>query len=167
MISRQSVHTLGAATSNPVPASAAATFEPSGVLAQELAKFLESAIAYCEIAPGTRLTEEDVSVRYHVSRSPVREAFRLLASDGLVMLSARRGIRVTPVNRRDLAEVQVCRIELEGLAAAQAALQASAADLAELRAIVERMAGALEAQDARGYFEQNVAFSSKINSQVG
>ena len=99
----------------------AARFRPSGVLAEELARYIESEIIFCEIAPGTRLTEEDISARYGLSRSPVREAFRLLAADGLVVLSARRGIRVTPVSRRDLAEVQGCRIELEGLAAAQAA----------------------------------------------
>ena len=138
-------------------------FAPSGVLAQELAKFLEAEIVFCEIAPGARLTEEDVSARTGISRSPVREAFRLLAADGLVVLSARRGIRVAPVSRRDLAEVQTCRIELEGLAAAEAALNAASADLSGLRAIVERMAAALDARDVREYFNQNVAFTTRIH----
>ena len=144
-----------------------AQFRAAGVLAYELARFLESAIVFCEIAPGARLTEEDVSARYGISRSPVREAFRLLAADGLVVLSARRGIRVTPVSRRDLAEVQACRIELEGLAASEAALHAGAADLAELRAIVERMAAALEAGDVRRYFSHNVAFTTRIHVASG
>lgn len=145
----------------------AARFQPSGVLAEELARFLESGIIFCEIAPGSRLTEEDISARHGLSRSPVREAFRLLAADGLVVLSARRGIRVTPVSRRDLAEVQGCRIELEGLAAAQAATHAGAADLAELRAIVEQMAAALAAGDVREYFGRNVAFTTRIHVASG
>ncbi len=147
-----------------VPAS---RFRPSGVLAEELARFLESEIIFCEIAPGARLTEEDISARHGLSRSPVREAFRLLAADGLVVLSARRGIRVTPVSRRDLAEVQGCRIELEGLAASQAAAHAGAADLAELRAIVEQMAAALAAGDVRAYFGRNVAFTTRIHVASG
>lgn len=151
-----------------LPAAApVARFKPSGVLAEELARFLESEIIFCEIAPGTRLTEEDVSARHDLSRSPVREAFRLLAADGLVVLSARRGIRVTPVSRRDLAEVQGCRIELEGLAAFQAAQHASAINLAELRLIVEKMAAALGAGDVREYFRQNVAFTARIHLASG
>ena len=145
----------------------AAKFRPSGVLAEELARYIESEIIFCEIAPDTRLTEEDISARYGLSRSPVREAFRLLAADGLVVLSARRGIRVTPVSRRDLAEVQGCRIELEGLAAAQAAAHAGAADLAELRAIVEQLAAALDAGDVRAYFNRNVAFTTRIHIASG
>lgn len=143
-------------------APATPKFAPSGVLAAELAKFLEAEIVFCELVPGARLTEEDISARTGISRSPVREAFRLLAGDGLVVLSARRGIRVAPISRRDLAEVQTCRIELEGLAAAEAALNATQDDLAALRAIVERMAVALAARDVRGYFEQNVAFTTRI-----
>ena len=141
----------------------ASKFAPSGLLAQDLAKFLEAEIVFCEIAPGARLIEEDVSARTGISRSPVREAFRLLAADGLVVLSARRGIRVAPVSRRDLAEVQTCRIELEGLAAAEAALNAASSDLSGLRAIVERMAAALDARDVREYFNQNVAFTTRIH----
>ncbi|MBL8381703.1 MAG: GntR family transcriptional regulator [Burkholderiales bacterium] len=137
------------------------------MLADELARFLQSEIVFGEIAPGARLTEEDISARYGLSRSPVREAFRLLAADGLVVLSARRGIRVTPVSRRDLAEVQGCRIELEGLAAFQAAEHAAAADVAELQAIVEKMAAALSAGDVRGYFSQNVAFTTRIHLATG
>ena len=152
---------------HPPAAAPAARFKPSGVLAYELARFLESGIIFCEIPPGARLTEEDISARHGLSRSPVREAFRLLAADGLVVLSARRGIRVTPVSRRDLAEVQGCRIELEGLAAFQAAEHAGAADLAALRAIVEEMAQALAAGDVRAYFNCNVAFTNRIHLASG
>lgn len=148
-----------------VPAAlpAPVKFQPSGVLAQELARFLESEIVFCELAPGARLPEEEISARYGISRSPVREALRLLAADGLVVLSARRGIRVAPISRRDLGEVQTCRIELEGLAAAEAALSASTEDIAALREILERMAAALEANDVRDYFNRNVAFTARIH----
>jgi len=154
---------------SPLPSAPAEAvgFRPSGVLAQELARFLESAIVFCDLAPGERLTEEDVSARYGISRSPVREAFRLLAADGLVILSARRGIRVAPVSRRDLAEVQGCRVELEGLAAAQAAERAEAADLRALKDVLDRMEAALAAEDVREYFSQNVAFTARVHQATG
>ncbi len=164
------VHIFGAPPAgrqHPSAAAPAARFQPSGVLAEEIARFLESEIVFCEITPGARLTEEGISVRYNLSRSPVREAFRLLAADGLVVLAARRGIRVSPVSRRDLAEVQGCRIELEGLAAFQAVEHAGAADLAELSTIVEAMADALATGDVRGYFKHNVAFTTRIHLASG
>lgn len=161
------LHASPTERAHPPTAVPAARFRPSGVLAYELARFLESEIIFCEIPPGARLTEEDISARYGLSRSPVREAFRLLAADGLVVLSARRGIRVTPVSRRDLAEVQGCRIELEGLAAFQAAGHAGTADLAGLRTIVEEMAVALAAGDVREYFSRNVAFTTRIHLASG
>jgi DNA-binding GntR family transcriptional regulator len=144
--------------------AAPASFRATGSLAQELARFLEEQIVFCELAPGARLTEDDVCTRSGISRSPVREAFRLLAADGLVVHSARRGIRVSPVSRRDLAEVQACRIELEGLAAAEAARNASAPDRDALRAVLARMAAARDARDARTYFRENVAFTTLIHA---
>ena len=82
---------------------------------------LEEEIIFGRIKSRERLTEEMVAERYGVSRSPVREALRLLERDGLVMREARRGIWVSPMSQRDFDEVYMCRIELEGLVAKQAA----------------------------------------------
>ncbi len=86
-----------------------------------LAALLEQEIIFGRLPPSARLTEEEVALRYGVSRSPVREALRLLERDGLVLREARRGIWVAPLSLKDFDEIYACRIELEGLAADGAA----------------------------------------------
>ena len=85
-----------------------------------LRRQLEEEIVFGRLEPLARLTEEEVAARYGVSRSPVREALRLLEGDGLVHRAARRGIWVAPLSLRDFDEIYACRIPLEGLAAAGA-----------------------------------------------
>jgi DNA-binding GntR family transcriptional regulator len=70
----------------------------------QLEQALESAIVFGEMVPGTRVIEEEIAERYRVSRSPVREALRRLESDGLLVRDERRGMRITPMSRRDLDE---------------------------------------------------------------
>ncbi|MDJ0951098.1 MAG: GntR family transcriptional regulator [Alphaproteobacteria bacterium] len=136
-------------------------------IASELARVLEDAIIYGEIEPGTRLREEEVSVRYGVSRSPVREAFRLLERDGLAIRATRRGFKVSEVGRRDLREVYSCRVALEGLAAEQAAAARTQAQVAAMRRLLADMGAAKAARDARAYFAHNVALTGLIYEATG
>lgn len=151
-----------ASTAEP-PASADAAFRLPEVLAVELARALADRIVFLELAPGARITEEEVCGSYKVSRSPVREAFRLLEAEGLVIRASRRGVRVTPVGLADLEDVYTCRIALEGLAAAAAVRHLGTADLEALHALMARMEAALGARDARAFFDHNVAFLRRIH----
>ena len=93
----------------------------SAAIPEELARRLEEDIIFGKLAPHSRLTEEELALRFGVSRSPVREAIRLLERDGLVIREARRGIWVAPLSLKDFDEVYACRVGLEALAAASAA----------------------------------------------
>ncbi len=137
-------------------------FHIPDVLAKELAGFLEEQIVYGDIAPGTRLVEEDIVRRYNVSRSPVRETFRLLEQDGLLTRDRRRGVRVGLLSVADLDEIYACRIPLEGLAAESAALQRTDAHLPALEAAMAGLQTAFAEKDARAYFAQNVRLSGQI-----
>jgi DNA-binding GntR family transcriptional regulator len=88
--------------------------------ADELALALEEAIVSGEIAPGTILRQEQLSERYEVSRTPVREALRRLAALGLVSFVPNRGVRVRTLSRDELREAFLVRAELESLATALA-----------------------------------------------
>ena len=133
------------------------------VMPHALAEALESAIVFGELAPGGRIIEEEVAARYDVSRSPVRDALRRLEADGLVVREDHRGARVAPISRRDLDEVYQCRIELEGLAAQQAAKNwQSPADEAFLQKL-SAMRAAYKASDIRAYFTANVEFTDAIH----
>jgi DNA-binding GntR family transcriptional regulator len=123
----------------------------STAIPENLARMLEDEIIYGRLAPKTRLTEEDIAARYNVSRSPVREALRLLERDGLVMRAARRGIWVSPVTLRDFDDLYICRIELEALGAEHAALSRDAARKAEFADIRREMQAAKDAGDAKGF----------------
>lgn len=71
------------------------------------------------LAPDARIIGEDIAERFGVSRSPVRESIGLLERAGLIIRAERRGSRVSPVSRRDLAEVHARRVALEELAASE------------------------------------------------
>src|SRR6187397_3150257 len=87
-----------------------------GTKADDIAIVLEEAIVSGEIAPGTVLRQEQLSERYQVSRTPVREALRRLAALGLVSFVPNRGVRVRTLSRSELREAFLVRAELESLA---------------------------------------------------
>ncbi len=136
-------------------------FRRPDAIATELARALEEQILYGELAPETRLVEEEVAQRHGISRSPVREALRLLEQDGLVLREARRGIWVAPIGRADLDSVYSCRVALEGLAAEQAARARTPAHIEALRAALAAME---TAPDIRAYFRANVGFTEAVHA---
>lgn len=137
-------------------------FQIPDVLAKELARFLQDKIVYGELAPGVRLIEEDIVRRYNVSRSPVREAFRILEQDGLLVRDRRRGVRVGLLSVTDLDEIYACRLPLEGLAAEEAATHRTDAHLPGLEAAMDGLQAAFQASSVGEYFEQNVRLTDRI-----
>jgi DNA-binding GntR family transcriptional regulator len=128
--------------------------ETSDPIRHQVATHLERDILSWKLQPATRLTEEEVGGLYGVSRSPVREAFWLLERDGLLIREGRR-VLVAPVSVQDLDEVYSCRVVLDGLAVEQAAGSASAAQLQEMQALLDRMTAVAGERDNAAYFEVN------------
>ena len=87
-----------------------------GKRAAEIAKTLRRAIIAGELAPGAKLRQEELADRFAVSRIPVREALRLLESDGLVVFDPNKSARVAPISVADLREIYEMRIAAETLA---------------------------------------------------
>ncbi|TIU72046.1 MAG: GntR family transcriptional regulator [Mesorhizobium sp.] len=133
------------------------------VLGLELSNIIEHRIVYMEIMPGTHLTEQELCDEFQVSRSPVREAFRQLEANGLVVRHTRRGVRVTPMTETTLHNIYTCRVPLEGLAASNAALNATEDDLLSLEASLASMAKAMPNHDPRISFDSSVAFIDTIH----
>ncbi|MEU4512166.1 GntR family transcriptional regulator [Nonomuraea wenchangensis] len=96
---------------------------------------LRSLILSGQYAPGDRLAEVELAELLGVSRTPVREALRRLAAEGLVELVANKGARVVEYPRDDLESIFELRARIEGLAARQAALAATPEDADRLHAI--------------------------------
>ena len=115
--------------------------EAASTKADDVALELEQAIVSGEFAPGTVLRQEQLSTRYGVSRTPIREALRRVAALGLVSFEPNRGVRVRTLTRAELREAFLIRAELESLATEIAAERITRADLDELEAIEDRFAG--------------------------
>lgn len=94
------------------------------------------------LRPGERLTETDIAARLGISRTPVREAIRLLESDGLVTHTPRVGATVRSLDHAEITELYEMRAVLEGTAARFAARAAYDSETAELEAINREMTGA-------------------------
>lgn len=91
------------------------------------------------IPPGAQIRQTEISTRYGVSATPVREAMRLLEADGMIDYSPHRGATVTEMPKHDLHDLYLFRAEVEQLLVRLAVDRADAATVAQLRALHEEM----------------------------
>ena len=117
--------------------------------ADEIALKIEEAIVSGELQPGMVLRQEQLSERFAVSRTPIREALRRLAALGLVSFVPNRGVRVRTLSHEELREAFLVRAELESLATELAAPKMTEEDLAELEEAEARFSDATQALRAR------------------
>jgi DNA-binding GntR family transcriptional regulator len=97
-------------------------------LTEQVHQRLLDAICDGDLAPGARLTQEELAASLDVSRQPVLQALRLLKRDGFVIDTGRRGLMVSPLDPRVIADVYEVRATLDGLAARRAALAGAKLD---------------------------------------
>ena len=98
---------------------------------------LQRMIVHCELAPGQKLTEEELARSMDISRAPIREALNMLDRDGFVEISPRKGAVVTEVSDEEAREIWRCRLVLEPYAAREATPNIPQAELEKLLARVE------------------------------
>ena len=139
---------------SPEPAEAKAASEPR-LLANEVVERLRDLIVQGELAPGTKLNERVLCERLRTSRTPVREAIKFLASEGLVELLPNRGAIVTPITAATVREIFVVLGALEALAGELACANASDADIAEIRALHYQMLAHHARGELAAYFRCN------------
>lgn len=107
-------------------------------LRDKVAEEIRAAILSGHFKPGDRLIEDRLAEEFGVSRNPIREAMRTLASDGLIEVTARRGAVVASLSQREAEELLEVRATLEGANARLAARRRDPAVLAQLEAILAR-----------------------------
>jgi len=145
-----------AAASNPAARAPLA----ERALYEQVAEALRGRILAHTLAPGSWIDEQALAAQYGISRTPLREALKVLASEGLVTMKLRRGAYVTEVTERDLDEVYHLLALLESDAAVGVAESASDAQIAELAALHDE----LEAQvgDRDRFFAANERFHMRL-----
>src|SRR6476661_2715222 len=104
-------------------------------LYEEVAELLRQRIFRRELEPGSWIDEVKLAQEYGISRTPLREALKVLATEGLVTMKVRRGAYVTEVSDRDLVEVYHLLSLLESDAASVVARDGSDDELQELQAL--------------------------------
>lgn len=114
-----------------------------------------------------RINESQLCKQLGVSRTPVREALKVLASEGLVQLARHRGATVTALTPREMEDMLILMSRLEAFAGEEAARRASDGEIAAIRALHDRMVATFEGGARREYFQLNQAIHSAIVSAAG
>ena len=136
-------------------------------LHDELVERLRVLILEGELESGVKVPERALCERYGVSRTPLREALKVLAREGLVDLVPNRGATVTRLTVEDLDEVFPIMGALEALAGELACQHIEADRLREIERHHESMLGCYEARDLKGYFASNQAIHKLISAAAG
>jgi len=132
------------------------------LMADRVRGAIADAILSGQLKPGERLIELRLAAQLNVSRSPIREALRRLALEGLVVGEPHRGFRVTSLTRDDLIELYALRATLEALAARLAVRSATPSAIQRLGATVESMRSAARRRDMRRMAALDMTFHEMI-----
>jgi DNA-binding GntR family transcriptional regulator len=136
-------------------------------LHEQVANRLRQMLVENRIAPGAKLNERELSERLQVSRTPLREALRMLAAEGLVELLPNRGAVVAQMSTQDVSDSFEVIAGLEAQAGELAAVRITPAALAEIRALHYEMLAAYTRRDLPTYYRLNATIHTHINAAAG
>jgi DNA-binding GntR family transcriptional regulator len=132
-------------------------------LHDQVAARLRTMLVEGRIAPGAKLNERELSALLRVSRTPLREAIKLLGAEGLVDLLPNRGAVAVRLTEADVLHAFEVLASLEGLSGELAALRITEAETGEIRALHYEMLACFTRQDLSGYYRLNARIHEAIN----
>ena len=141
------------------------TFLAPRALYQQVAERLREQIFARALEPGSWIDEQKLAVDYGISRTPLREALKVLAVEGLVTMKVRRGAYVTEMSADDVHQVYRLLGLLEADAVAEVAERASDAEMAELQSLHDRLEKQVRQRDA--FFATNEQFHLRVLAIAG
>jgi len=118
------------------------------------------------LAPGSRLNERMLCEQLKVSRTPLREAFKTLAVEGLIVLQPNRGAVVAQMSEPEIEQTFEVMGALEGLSGELACARAQGGEIAEVRALHFEMLAAHARRDLPGYYKLNHTIHDRINAMA-
>jgi len=144
------------------------TEDMHGNRTQATADKLRQMIIAGDLRPGQRISEREIVEQLRgLSRTPLREALKILAVEGLVSITPNRGATVTALSMAEVEDILDVIIGLEGLAIERACQRIGGAELAEFDDLHRRMHEAFRAERLMDYFEINQAIHQKIVDAAG
>ena len=137
---------------------------PRAALHEQVVHRLRQMLVENRIAPGAKLNERELSEVLAVSRTPLREAIKMLAAEGLVELLPNRGAIAVELSEADVLNTFEVMSGLEAQSGELAAQRITDAELAEIRAMHYEMLAAYTRRDLPGYYRLNAAIHRAINA---
>ncbi len=131
-------------------------------LAEHIVRDLEEKIIIGTLEPGQRIIEESLCKKLGVSRSPVREALRILESQGFVRREPRKGVSVTWITQKEAENIYRIRANLESLATYLAVKEQDPEVLRKLKKIHSKMKELAEKENITAYFRLNLKFHETL-----
>lgn len=135
---------------------------PTTALYQEVAARLRERIFSQDLVPGVPIDEQALAEEFGISRTPLREALKVLHAEGLVVLEPRRGCFVTELDRQDIDEMFPLMAMLEGRCAYEAVRKASDEDIDRIEALHRELEKFAAAEDVEQYFALNCQFHELV-----
>ncbi|MDR3580421.1 MAG: GntR family transcriptional regulator [Oryzomonas sp.] len=127
-------------------------------LREKILENIRDAIISGAIKAGSKVSEPDLAERYGISRTPIREAFRQLESEGYLTVIPRRGAVVSEFSEKDVEEFYAIKSILEGYAARRACEKLTAKELDRLQTINDRLAELASHNDIKAFFKSHNDF---------
>ncbi len=140
---------------------------PQPALATQVHDAVLEAICSGALAPGERVTQEDLATRFGVSRQPVLQALMLLRQGGFLVDAGRKGVMVAPLDAAFVRNVYGVRAALDGAAARLAAREADAGAIETGRRLVERGRATLDDDSTRRTIEADIRFHQWLYEASG
>jgi DNA-binding GntR family transcriptional regulator len=137
---------------------------PRAALHEQVAHRLRQMLVENRIAPGAKLNERELSEVLNVSRTPLREAIKMLAAEGLVELLPNRGAIAVELSEADVLNTFEVMAGLEAQSGELAAQRITDAELNEIKAMHFEMLAAYTRRDLPAYYQLNAAIHSAINA---
>jgi len=136
-------------------------------LSQQAVGLLREQIYDHRLKPGQRLDEAVLAEQLGISRTPLREALKVLSAEGLVDLQPHKGCFVSELTLRDLEEIFPIMATLEGRVAHEVAAKRTPAQLKALDALHEKLERHAAADDVDRYYETNYVFHDQLQECAG
>ncbi|MDO3378463.1 GntR family transcriptional regulator [Geoalkalibacter halelectricus] len=127
-------------------------------LREKILETIRDAILRGTLKPGEKVAEPELAERFGISRTPIREAFRQLESEGYLTVIPRKGAVVTALSERDVKEFYAIKAILEGYAARIAAKNLSDKEIERLEAINERLQQLADEGDVKSFYRTHNEF---------
>jgi len=136
-------------------------------LREKILEMIRDAILKGTMKPGERVSEPELAERFGISRTPIREAFRQLESEGYLEVIPRKGAVVASLSERDIEEFYAIKILLEGFAAKMAAEKLTEKDIDRLESINERLKKVAADGDVKRFFRVHNEFHDLFIKAAG